>query len=145
MCPKIVVFSKDKQSVLLAKRENEKDLNGVFTFIGGKMEQTDGSILSGLKREKTEEVGVDFKINLNTKYSVNMYYEKKDGSKMILPHHYAYALGGDIRLSPEYAEYRWVPIVELDAFEPKVKTITQSVREMQALMKIEAPEDMVEI
>jgi len=41
--------------VLLCKRQGETELNEIFTFIGGKMETTDDSILQGLKREKDEE------------------------------------------------------------------------------------------
>ena len=56
-CQKIVIFSKDGTSVLLAKRRGEADYDGVFSFIGGKLESTDGGLVQGLQREKDEEIG----------------------------------------------------------------------------------------
>ena len=61
-CQKIVVFSKEVDKVLLCKRKGEADFDGTFSFIGGKMETTDGAILEGLRREKNEEVGEGFKV-----------------------------------------------------------------------------------
>jgi len=51
------VLSKDRTKSLLCKREGEEDYEGVFAFIGGKMETADASIIEGLKREKDEELG----------------------------------------------------------------------------------------
>ena len=82
-CQKIVIFSEDLQSVLLCKRKDEKDFDGIFSFIGGKMETTDKDILEGLKREKEEEIGANAKIKIYTKfttqeeYSVNIVGEEK--------------------------------------------------------------------
>jgi ADP-ribose pyrophosphatase YjhB (NUDIX family) len=44
-CQKIVVYSQDGQKVLLCKRKGEADFDGTFSFIGGKMERSDGGIL----------------------------------------------------------------------------------------------------
>ena len=129
-CPKIVVFSKDKSKVLLCKRKGEADYDGVFSFIGGKMETSDESILAGLKREKNEEVGSSFKIKIYPVYSVNFYFKKKDGSHMILPHYYAIYESGNIHLNEEYFEYKWVLINELNKFEPKIPTIPDIVEKL---------------
>ena len=79
-CQKIVVLSHDKNKVLLCKRKGEADYDGTFSFIGGKMETTDTSIIAGLKREKDEEVGSDFQIQIYPKFSHNLLFQKKDGS-----------------------------------------------------------------
>ena len=47
---KLVVLSSDRQSVLVAKRKGEADYDGTFSFIGGKMETTDESLIAGMKR-----------------------------------------------------------------------------------------------
>jgi 8-oxo-dGTP pyrophosphatase MutT (NUDIX family) len=122
-CQKIVVFSKDLSKVLLCKRKGEIDLDGIFTFIGGKMENTDKSILAGLKREKNEEVGASFKIKICLTYSINHLYTKKDKTRMILPHYFAVYQSGNIHLNEEYSEFKWIPIEALEKFEPKVSTI----------------------
>jgi len=144
-CPKIVVFSKDLGSVLLCRRKGENDYDGVFSFIGGKMEITDRSILDGLVREKCEEVGVDFKVKVNTKYSSNLLFEKKDGSKMILPHYYAIHESGNVVLSEEYSEFVWVPIDNLETFEPKIETVPSMVAHMLDLMKFQKEEEFMMI
>jgi len=144
-CQKIVVFSKDMKSVLLCKRKDEKDYDGVFSFIGGKMEIGDESILAGLKREKDEEVGPEFKIKINPKYSTNIFFIKKDGSRMILPHYYAIHQRGEIELGAEYSEFSWIRIDGLEDFEPKIKNIPDSVRAMQLLMQTQQAGTLLEI
>jgi hypothetical protein len=65
----------------------------VFSFIGGKMETTDDGIIAGLKREKDEEVGENFKIKIFPNLSYNTFFRKKDGNAMILPHYLAVHIG----------------------------------------------------
>ena len=144
-CQKIVVLSQDRESVLLAKRQGEQDYDGTYTFIGGKMETTDASINDGIKREKDEEIGTDARIKIVQYESYNVLFRKKDGSNMILPHIAAIFQSGNISLSDEYSEYKWVPISELDDFEPKIKNIPEVVN--WALSKLEdTPESqLVEI
>lgn len=145
-CQKIVVLSADKTQVLLCKRRGEADYDGTFSFIGGKMETTDTSILAGLKREKDEEVGADFKIALYPNFSCNTLFRKSDGNAMILPHYLAFHKSGGIDLrEEEYSEYRWVNLDELDAFEPKIPNIPETVRELLKLEKISLENEYMEI
>jgi ADP-ribose pyrophosphatase YjhB (NUDIX family) len=142
-CQKIVVFSKDKKKVLLCKRKDEQDFDSMFSFIGGKMETTDKSIIEGLKREKDEEVGENFKIKIFTKFSSNIHHVKKDGNSMILPHYLSFHESGEINLSEEYSEYKWVDIMDLESFEPKIPNIPQKVKEMLEIEKLARKEDYV--
>jgi ADP-ribose pyrophosphatase YjhB (NUDIX family) len=135
-CQKIIVFSRDESSVLLCKRKGEADYDGTFSFIGGKMETTDQSIIAGLKREKDEEVGPNFKIKVFPCFTTNILFTKKDGSAMILPHIYAIHLEGDIQLSEEYSEFKWVRLDEIDKFEPKINTIADVISKLAILKKI---------
>lgn len=145
-CQKIVVLSADKTKVLLCKRRGEADYDGTFSFIGGKMETTDASILAGLKREKDEEVGVDFKVALYPHFSHNALFRKSDGNAMILPHYLAFHKSGEMDLrEEEYSEYQWVSLDELDIFEPKIPNIPETVRELLKLEKISLENEYVEI
>ena len=133
-CPKIVIVSSDLTKVFLCKRKGERDYDGVFSFIGGKMERTDASIIAGLSREKNEEVGSGFKIELYPTFSLNLLFQKKDGSPMILPHYLAIYKEGEVNLNAEeYSEYAWVEITNLEKFEPKIETIPEAVRELLKL------------
>ena len=135
-CQKIVVYSKDMDSVLLCKRKGEADYDGDFSFIGGKMETTDQNIIEGLKREKSEEVGEDFKVKIYLDFTSSVSFVKKDGSAMILPHYFSVYESGQIKLSDEYSEYKWVPIKEIGSFEPKIFTIPQILAKFEILKEI---------
>jgi len=141
-CQKIVVFSSDLKKVLLCRRKGENDYDGVYSFIGGKMETSDEDIVSAMQREKNEEVGEDFKIQLYHEFSNNLTFKKKDGSHMILPHYFAKHLEGEVKLNDEYSEYKWVKIEDLEDFEPKIKNIPESVNKLLKLGKIIEDKDL---
>ena len=144
-CQKIVVFSKDRKKVLLCKRKGENEYDGIFSFIGGKMETRDSDLLKGLQREKNEEVGKNFMIKLYPHFSTNHYFRKKDGNCMVLPHYYAVHVKGEIKLNEEYSEYAWVPLNSLKKFEPKIHTIVPVVHELKRLEKIMKKKEFVVI
>lgn len=124
-CPKLIVLSADKQSVLLARRKGEADYDDTYSFIGGKMETTDTSIISGIKREKDEEIGPGVKIKILASESYNVLFRKKDGSSMIVPHVAGVYQSGNVILSDEYSEYKWVTLEMLNDFEPKIPNIPE--------------------
>jgi 8-oxo-dGTP pyrophosphatase MutT (NUDIX family) len=143
-CQKLVILSADRQNVLLAKRKGETDYDGTYSFIGGKMETTDPDILAGMKREKDEEIGQAVKIKVLPDETYNLLFRKKDGNSMILPHIAGLYVAGEVRLSNEYSDYKWVPIAGLETFEPKIENIPQLTR--WAVQKLSAPElHLVEI
>lgn len=129
-CQKIVVLSSDQTKVLLCKRKWEADYDGVFSFIGGKMETTDDGIIAGLKREKDEEVGTQFKVQIFHTLSYNTFFRKKDGNAMILPHYLAIHVEWDIELNEEYSEYKWVAREELDHFSPMIPNIPEITEQL---------------
>ncbi|MFA4931187.1 MAG: NUDIX hydrolase [Patescibacteria group bacterium] len=142
-CPKIAVLSSDKNKVLLCRRKGEVDYNDIFSFIGGKMETTDASIVAGLKREKDEEVGQNFQLKLYPKFSINILIRKKDGHSMIVSYYLAIHEKGDIELSEEYSEYQWVKLAKLAEFEPKFSNISEVINELRRLEKIAAAKDFI--
>lgn len=142
-CQKIIVLSKNRESVLLCKRKGEADYDGVFSFIGGKMETSDDSILNGLKREKDEEVGKEFRIKICPVFSHNVYFVKKAGNAMILPHYLAIYESGDIVLNEEYSEFKWVKLEKVGDFEPKIATIPVALREMMRLIDVMKDDEFV--
>lgn len=144
-CQKIVVFSKDHTKVLLCKRQGEADYDSLFSFIGGKMERTDESILAGLTREKNEEVGLSFKIKIMLDLSINEHFVRKDGNPMILPHYFAEHEGGEIVLSDEYSEYKWVSLAELEDFQPKIPNIFSITTQLLEISKNNPNKKMVKI
>lgn len=138
-CQKLIILSADKQSVLLAKRKGEADYDGIFSFIGGKMETTDADMVTGMKREKNEEIGIDTKVKILPYETYNVFFRKKDGNSMILPHIAGIFVSGNILINEEYSEYKWVPIAELNSFEPKIANITEFTN--WALQKIRSTDE----
>lgn len=142
-CPKIAVFSADESRVLLCRRKGELDYDGTFSFIGGKMEHTDESIVEALRREKTEEVGESFQVQVLPHFSVNVSFVKSDGNHMILPHHFARHVTGEPKLNNEYSEYSWVALDGLEKFGPKIENITWISRKLSRLSRILTDDDFV--
>jgi len=144
-CQKIVVFSKDNSQVLLARRKGEADFDSVYSFIGGKMETTDVSLIEGMRREKCEEIGEKCVVKLYPIYNIAIPFIKKDGNYMILPHYYAQFIGGEIELNDEYSEYRWVNVDKLKEFEPKIPSISGMVEQLLKLAALVREEESVHL
>lgn len=146
-CPKLILFSADKQSVFLALRKGEADYDATFSFIGGKSETTDKDLVAGLKREKDEEIGSKAKVRVCWRISCyQVLFRKKDGSSMIVPHHVAVFSSGDIVLNQdEYAAYKWVSTSQLEQLEPKIDNIPAAVQAAQRLLTILDDSDFVDI
>lgn len=136
-CQKLIILSADRQSVLLAKRKNEADYDGTFSFIGGKMETTDVSFLASMKREKDEEIGAEAKVKVLPDETFNVLFRKNDGNSMVIPHVAGVYESGEIHLNEEYSEYRWIPLNELDSLEPKIQNIPDMTH--WAVQKLSAP------
>ena len=146
-CQKLVVFAADRQSVLFARRRGEAEFDEYWSLIGGKMEVTDGDIVRSVKREKDEEVGEGFRIRVAPMFSCyNVFYKKKDGTGMILPHLVAIHIDGDVQLNPdEYSAYKWVNLDELADFGPKVDNTIFVVKNAQRLLPLLGADDFVDI
>jgi ADP-ribose pyrophosphatase YjhB (NUDIX family) len=142
-CQKLVILSKDKNSILLCKRKGESDYNETFTFPGGKMKTSDESIMEGIKREKDEELGENLKIKMLKTYTTNLLFKKSNGKYMIIPHLLAIHQEGEIELSDEYSEYKWVTINNLEEFEPKIKNIPDVIQTLNRLEQSTTEEDFI--
>ena len=132
--------------MLLARRAGEADYDGVYSFIGGKTETTDSDLVTGLKREKDEEIGPD--VRLKVCYMMSCYqvwYTKKNGNSMILPHHIAIYQGGEIKLNAdEYDDYKWVPVEQIETYV-QIPANAPAVRAAVRYLPILTDKDFVEI
>jgi 8-oxo-dGTP pyrophosphatase MutT (NUDIX family) len=143
---KLVVLSADRQYVLVAKRQGEADYDGTFSFIGGKMETTDETMIAGMKREKDEEIGLGTVIKVLPSESYNVLFRKTSGRASINPHIPAVFVSGKIKINPEeYSEYRWVPISEIDSLEPKIPNIPMLTRWAAGKLEQADPNSLIEI
>lgn len=124
--PKFVMFDSKLEKVLLARRNGEADHDGTFSFIGGKLEKTDKDLLSGMMREKDEEIGIDNQVSIVLDSSRSVFFERSDGQMVLVPHYPAIFEAGKINLNEdEYSEFAWVSLSEHESFEPKIGNITE--------------------
>lgn len=144
-CQKLIILSEDKTKVLLAKRRDEADYDGTYSFIGGKMETTDVSVLAGMKREKDEEIGPAARIKVLPGETYSLLFRKKDGNSMIVAHVAAVFLSGDIVLNEEYSEYQWVALNKLAGFEPKIANIPELTTWAKEKLDITDPALLIEL
>lgn len=126
-CQKLVIFSRDMDKVLLAKRKGEADFDGVYSFIGGKMETTDTSILEGMYREKCEEIGENNIISIYLDLVHHELFIKKSGDVMILPHYICIFEEGEIELNEEYSNYEWFDVGSINEVENVIPTVVTIV------------------
>ncbi len=144
-CQKLVVLNTSLDTVLLAQRRGEADYDDVFSFIGGKMETTDRSLVAGMQREKNEEIGPHARVKVLPNESYNVLFQKKDGNSMVLPHIASIYLEGDIQLNDEYSSYAWVPLDALETFEPKIETVPAAAAWALGRLSVAFEADFVEI
>lgn len=144
-CQKLMVFDEGFQKVFLAKRKGEQDYDGIYSFIGGKMETTDGGFTESMSREKTEEIGAKANVSVVPVPVYHALFSKKDGSSMILPHYIGMYNGGAIEINDEYSDYQWVDISGLSDFGPKIDTIEPAVTTALKYVKFFHKDDFVSI
>lgn len=144
-CQKLVLFRNKNSEILLARRKDEADFNATYALIGGKLEKNDGSLLAGIKREKDEEIGLNVVVRICPTISYNVYFVKSNGSHMVLPHYYAEYVSGEIQLSDEYEEYKWITVKDLENFSPKISTIPAAVEWALRVKKMISSSDLITI
>lgn len=140
-CQKIFLVDESSKRVLVARRAGEADYDGTYSLIGGKMEHSDADIIDGISREKREEIGADAVVDVLATFSFNATFKKKDGNYMILPHYYAKYLGGEISINEEYSDFKWVPLAELDSFDPLIDNVPEIGRYLSRLVEISVEGD----
>ncbi len=116
------IILKDNK-VLIAKRSpNEKAFPNMWTVPGGKIEKNDYkpvekdtadawyNILERvLRREVKEETGIEIK---NIKYLTSLVFERPDNIPVVVISLYADYASGEVKLSPDMTEYKWVTLEE---------------------------------
>ena len=113
---------------LIAKRsEKEKNFPGFWTVPGGRLEQEDyinnpkdtgdawyNVLEKVLQREVKEETGINIK---NPKYLLSLAFIRSDNIPVTINSFYCNYDSGEIKLSDELADYRWVSVEDLKNYQ----------------------------
>jgi 8-oxo-dGTP pyrophosphatase MutT (NUDIX family) len=134
VCPKLVLVNRERGTVLLCRRRGERDLNDMWSLVGGKMKPNDHDIVSALKREVSEEVGTAARYELASQASIDLLHHHWTGHRMVLPHFLAWWVGGTIALNTdEYSDKCWQPIAKLSDLADVVSTVPAVVDRLLSL------------
>lgn len=106
-----VIFNKDKDKVLLSRRNADQHLAGYWEFPGGKIDQGE-SIQNALGRELIEELGISVNGSQHLMQISHDYHDKK----VLLHVHQVLQWSGEPR-SLEQQHIEWVSIDELGNYQ----------------------------
>ncbi len=99
---------KDGKLLLLKRRANDPHKPGAWDIPGGRLELGEDPF-EGLKRETREEISSEIEILMPL--SVN-HFVRDDGQTITLTIYLCKMTSGEIKLSEEHTEYKWMPISE---------------------------------
>ncbi|MDC3418359.1 (deoxy)nucleoside triphosphate pyrophosphohydrolase [Aquibacillus salsiterrae] len=118
-----IILNKDK--ILITKRRTTMKLPNLWEFPGGKLEENEAPE-DCVIREIDEELGITIKVHSHFLTNTH-HYEFGDVELMS---YLAVLIGGQIELR-EHAEYKWVDIEDLSAYEfaPADVPIINKIRE----------------
>ena len=96
----------DGQLLILKRRPNDSHKPGAWDVPGGRLEPGE-SPFEGLKREAKEEANLE--INILMPLDVH-HFVRDDGQKITLMIFLCQLAGGEVKLSEEHTEYKWVDL-----------------------------------
>ena len=95
-----IIFDEQRKKILLLKRSEREDIGvGTWEGVGGTVEAGE-SLEEALRREIREEAGISVEVE-------NLAYVSYVGTMIILVY-YCVLKSGDVTLSEEHCEARWV-------------------------------------
>src|SRR3989344_5292292 len=97
---------KDRKLLFLKRRANDVHRPGEWDIPGGRLNPGESPFL-GLQRETREETGLE--IEIQAPLDVH-YFTRDDGQKITLIIFLCKLSGGEIKLSEEHTEYKWVDL-----------------------------------
>lgn len=109
-CVSTIILNKN-QEVLFCKRSMEEDfMPGVWDIPGGGLEEGE-DLIQGLKREVSEECGMEVEIGDEISKSSYIMHD----IQRIETTYLASAITTDVKLNNEHTEFRWVRIEDFES------------------------------
>jgi 8-oxo-dGTP diphosphatase len=131
IAPKAIIFDQDQVLILTRSKKERKDRHSHgWDFPGGGLE-TGELIMDALAREVKEETGLSVKV-ISPAY---IYDELMDEKHLVIMKFACCNPVGDIKLSPEHDDYRWVDMKNL-ANEPFPEWMKEEMRRAYRLYQV---------
>lgn len=106
---------KDGKLLVIKRRPNDPHKPDAWDIPGGRLELGEDPF-EGLKRETREET--DLNINIIMPISVH-HFVRDDGQKITLVIYLCEQVSGEIKLSEEHTEFKWLDLTEAPNHLPK--------------------------
>ena len=97
---------KDERLLLIKRRPNDVHKPGQWDIPGGRLEAGESPFL-GLQRETNEEVGIEIEIVMPLDVH---YFIRDDGQQITLMIFLCKPKSGEIKLSEEHSEFKWIDL-----------------------------------
>lgn len=123
----------DEGEILIVKRDKEIIYVDKWDIPGGKLDN-DETLIEAISREIMEEVGLKLEKIICTLSSSK--FEGKLGDKLIIYRNiYLCKASGEIKLSPEHSEYKWVAPEDLKKYElPEDKDLLNIIESLPKII-----------
>ena len=119
---RIVIQNKQGEILILKRNSIDSDYPGLWDVPGGGVDDGE-ELIEAAEREAKEECGLEIKIEEN--YFNDFYHPQK---KIHVYGFKADLIGGDILLSDEHTEFKWISKDELKNFE-YIPSVTATLKE----------------
>jgi mutator protein MutT len=106
-----VIWDRDRQKILIARRLPEGELAGYWEFPGGKIEGNE-TVLDCIKRELQEELAIDVEVG---DHLITVDFEYETLRVSLIVHHCFHVFGEPQAIAS--SEIRWVAIDELNNYQ----------------------------
>lgn len=88
-----------------------------WKFYGGKVEDTEHTLIEHARREVKEEMGLEIEIINPKPYLLHTTKKSSEGYADVILVHYLAKRIGEVSPGEDIREWKWVPILELDELE----------------------------
>lgn len=110
-----VIINKNGKILVLKRATNKVLFPGFWDLPGGKMEYGE-NVIDAIKREIAEETGLNVALK-DSPISLWSYIDSVKERQFVAVLFLAEYLGGEVRISPEHIEYKWIYPHEFANFE----------------------------
>jgi 8-oxo-dGTP diphosphatase len=132
-----VFIINQKQELLIIKRKHVEIYQSLWDIPGGKL-QDDETLKEALTRELQEEVGLQLNTIIIILSSAKFIGSMPD-HPILFRNFYLCATTGNVALSPEHSEYKWIKVNELKNFQfPEDQDFQETLQQLpQIIQKIQ--------
>ena len=126
------VVMNDEDKVLLLKRSSDNTKKDLWDIPGGRIDIGE-TLEDGLTREVKEETGLDI-TKIGMVLNLNTFLRDIDKNSQIVRVTFFCRIQGNIQISNEHSEYRWINPKDIGEYEVFARSVKPAVEKVERLM-----------